>query len=382
MIIVLGSEGADQFDAVLPHFILEDYLVDGVLCFMLFAGACRLRYCDLKSQLRLITCLSLLTTILAAAIYGVLSYLLLQLLGITGITFSQCLLLGAIISPTDPIAAMSILRKVGLPEDTALVIEGESLFNDGVGIALFTVLAGMEQSGGGFSFISFSTVLLESILGAIAVGVGISFILYIVFKHTKNQYSQIFISLLAVAGAYVICEKLGFSAAIAAVVCGIFFATFLDKFEKKDPKPYIVYRDFWSVIDNLLNAILYTMLGLTFVNVFLYTPQNIWFIVIAVACNCIARWLGVLSSSVLIKQKPQDYGVIRFTNLFTWAGLKGALCLALAMSTSSFLPPDVFNAILAATFAIVIFTTLGQGLTIGSYYKSGEKRLKKNAGKA
>ncbi len=378
MILALGGSEADATDLIMPHFFLEDFLVKGVLCFMMFAGAYRLRFCDIRPRIKLISFLAIFTTIVAAAIYGGLCYLATTLLGLP-FTFAHCLLLGAIISPTDPIAAMSILRKVGLPHDTGLVIEGESLFNDGVGIALFTVIAGIVEGGGEFSFVSFSTVLLESLLGAVAVGFVVSFVLFFIFKHTKNKHTQIFTSLLAVSGSYVLCETFGFSAAIAAVVCGIFFATVVDRFEQKDPAPYEEYRNFWSVVDSLLNAVLYVMLGLTFVNVFLYAPQNAVFILICLVCNIVARWLGVFGSALVIKEKPQGYGAVRFTNLFTWAGLKGALCLALAMSTNTFLEPDIFNSILAATFAIVLFTTLGQGLTIGRFYKSGEKRAAKKA---
>ncbi len=373
MIAFFGESGANQIDSITPHFILEDFLVKGVLCFMLFAGSCRLRFCDLKPKLKIISCLSILTTVLAAAIYGGLSYLLCSLFGLN-FSFIECLLLGAIVSPTDPIAAMSILRKVGLPEDVGLVIEGESLFNDGVGIALFSVLYGMIESGSEFSLVSLGTVLLESILGAIAVGLVISFILFMLFKHTASRSSRIFISLLAVAGSYIICEFLGFSAAIAAVVCGIYFATAIDKLEQKDPKPFVKYRDFWSVVDGLLNAVLYVMLGLTIINVFLYAPETWVFPVIAIVCNVVARWLGIFGSALVIKQKPHNYGILRFTNLFTWAGLKGALCLALAMSTAPSLDPTVFNAMIAATFSVVMFTTIGQGLTIGAFYKSGEKK--------
>ncbi len=373
LIFFFGNAGTQQIDNIMPHFILEDYLVQGVLCFMLFAGSCRLRFCDLKPGAKMISCLAILTTIVAAVIYGALCYLLSSLVGLD-FSLPECLLLGAIISPTDPIAAMSILRKVGLPEDVGTTIEGESLFNDGVGIALFSVIYGMFETGDEITFISFGTVMLESIIGAVAVGFVISFLLFIFFKHSSSRSTRIFISLLAVAGSYVVCDELGFSAAIAAVVCGIYFATQVDKLEQKDPTPFIRYRDFWAVVDGLLNSLLYVMLGLTVINVFLYAPDNWIFPAIAVVCNIIARWTGVFTSALIIKERPSSYSLFRFTNLFTWAGLKGALSLALAMSTAPALDSEVFNAIIVATFSVVLFTTIGQGLTIGAFYKSSERR--------
>ena len=372
VVFIIGSkEGFWGSTLPLPEFLLEDFLVEGVLCFMLFAGACRLRYCDLKSQFKLIGCLAIITTILAAFLYGALSYGLGMLLGLPNLNFSYCLLLGAIISPTDPIAAMSILRKVGLPEDIALTIEGESLFNDGVGVALFVVISGMVGGSGAAPTVSgFMMLLFKELFGAALIAVVISFVLYQLFVRTKDIYRQVFISLLAVSASYVICEEVGCSPAIAAVVCGIFFATFMDHAEQKNPEEFLVYRNFWSVVDSFLNSILYVLLGLTFINIFIYTEDNVKWILVAIVCNVIARYVGVLVSAIFIKEKPQNYKVLPFTNLLTWAGLKGALCLALAMQTSDIVPEPVFDSILICTFAVVIFTTVGQGLTIGKYFKS------------
>lgn len=372
VVLILQRVGIVQtVGEALPDYLLDEFLVKGVLCFMLFAGACNLRFCDLKSQIRLVSCLSLLSTIVASFLYGAIMYGIGCLLGLSSMNFSYCLLLGCIISPTDPIAAMSILKKVGLPEDVALAIEGESLFNDGVGVALFVVVSSSIQgtSGGGGLF-NFVVLLGKELLGAMVIGLLISLILYQLFLRTKDQYLQLFISILAVSASYVISESAGCSSAIAAVVCGIFFATFMDKQEQKNPEQFFLYRNFWSVIDSLLNSILYVMLGMTFINICIYTKNNVIWIIIALIGNVLARYRGVLATSLCVKEKPQDYGVLQFTGLLTWAGLKGALCLALAMQTHSFLPQEVFQTIMICTFAVVMFTTLGQGLTIGKFYKA------------
>lgn len=370
VVIIQTIATGDVVGEPMAEFLLEDYLVDGVLCFMLFAGACRLRFCELRTQLKLISVLAIVSTILAAFIYGALAFGVATLLGLTQLTFAHCILLGCIISPTDPIAAMSILNKAGLPEDIALTIEGESLFNDGVGVALFIVVSGiLSGTGGEVTVASFVGLIGKEIIGALVLGGIISLILYKLFVLTHDRFRQIFISLLAVSLSYVLCEKFGFSSAIAAVVCGISFATYMDKPEQANPEKFTTYREFWSVVDSLLNSSLYVLLGLTFVNLFAYAKYNFTWILIAIVCNVAARYSGMFVGSLIVKEKPQNLKLVPFTNLMTWAGLKGALCLALAMDTSSCLPDDAFQIVMICTFAVVMFTTLGQGLTIGKFYQ-------------
>lgn len=368
VIIGLQISGCEYYDTM-PEFVLDTFLVEGILCFMLFAGACRLRFCDLKTQLKLITCTAIISTIIATVVYGSLIFGLAALFGLHQLTYMHCLLLGCIVSPTDPIAAMSILKKAGLPEDIALAIEGESLFNDGVGVALFVIMSGILSGENESVTLSMFVILIgKEILGALIVGGVLSFALYKLFVLTSDIYRQIFISLLAVSLSYVLCEGWGFSSAIAAVICGISFATYMDKPERDNPKRFQVYRDFWSVVDNLLNSILYVMLGLTFINLCFFTKGNYIWIILAIVCNIVARYVGIWFGSFPIHKKPQNLKQVPFTNLLTWAGLKGALCLALAMSAGSFLEVEVYQVILISTFAVVMFTTLGQGLTIGQFY--------------
>ncbi len=349
--------------------LLNDFLVEGFLCFMLFSGASSITFHKLKSRLKIISVMAIITTILSATIYGFLTYGIFMLLGVTELDLMQCFLIGAIISPTDPIAAMSILRKVGLPKDTGLVIEGESLFNDGVGIALFVAVGTtIKASSQSIDFVSFSTLLFEEIVGAIVVGIVISFLLYYLFKKTKDTNRQIFISLLAVSSAYIICTYFGFSSAIASVVCGIYFATHTRKKENEETTAFQVYRDFWGVIDDMLNNFLYVLLGLTAISILIYAQVNIKPIIVAVICNIIARYAGVLIVSIFTKNKPDGLTTMKFVNLLTWSGLKGALSLALAISSRAYFSIETYHTVLVSVFAVVLFTTLVQGLSIGRFY--------------
>lgn len=352
---------------VVKNFSLDSYLMDGVLCFMLFAGSSTLKFSDVKRSGRMIASLSVVATVLTAAFYGVLFYGVILVLNLN-LSFMACLLLGCIISPTDPIAAMSILRKVGLPEDIAMIIEGESLFNDGVGVALFVTVAGiLTRTSEG----NFFTIFARELFGAIAIGVIISFLLDLIFAKTDARFRHVYLSLLAVSSSYVVCNFFGFSGAIASVVCGIFFATNLSK-EEPDSKAIQYYDYFWDVLDNLLNNILYVVLGVSIFSVIVEgarVPNVLFLGISAIVINFIAREGGVFLGSLAGGRPPMDWKRSSFTHLLSWSGLKGGLCLALAMGTRSMVPEADYLIIQICTYCIVYFTTIIQGLSVGSAYK-------------
>lgn len=365
----------DVSDAVretVRTFSLDSYLMDGVLCFMLFAGSSTLRFSDLKRQGRMVTSLSLLSTIITAVLYGVLFYGITLMLPLH-MDFITCLLLGCIISPTDPIAAMSILKKMGLPEDISLVIEGESLFNDGVGVALFVTVSGIisKTSEGGF-FAVFS----RELFGAVAVGVAISFLLNLIFSKTEARFRHVYLSLLAVSSSYVVCNAMGFSGAIASVVCGIFFASRLSRKEEPDSEAMKYFNYFWDVMDNLLNNILYVALGLCIFRVVLEAIDlpNVFLLgIIAIVINFAAREGGVFLGSIPGGKTPLNWKRWSFTHLLSWSGLKGGLCLAMAMGTRSMVGDADYQIIEVSTYCVVYFTTIIQGLSVGKVYHIMEK---------
>ena len=173
IVLVLRVAGVVQTeDFLYAKFDLNKLLVDGVLCFMLFAGSAGIKISKLKSDIKLITSLSLLTTLLGAVIFGALFFLVSKISGV-GLSFPICLLFGAIVSPTDPIAATSILRKFNLPRRTGRVIEAESLFNDGVGVALFVCFSGIVKHAQSENFF---LLLFQELGGGIAVGLAAGFL--------------------------------------------------------------------------------------------------------------------------------------------------------------------------------------------------------------
>ncbi len=353
-----------------PVEYLNEYLVNGVLCFMLFAGSSEITFRKLRKNGKIISLLALVTTTITTFLFGFLFYFVLGLFGITTFSLLECLLLGAIVSPTDPIAATGILKNVGLSDDLILIIEGESLFNDGVGIALFIAISSaVTSSAQKISAGSFFFTLGKEIIGAAIVSLIICYVMLNFFKRTNDACRRIFISLFALSASYVACQYLGFSSAIAAVICGIYFATFVNDTADKAKFDFTLYKSFWEVVDSLLNQVLYVILGIFFVNIFIYTENNVLYIITAIAAGIAARFVGVFLVSLTSKQLPEKLTCGKFSSLLTWAGLKGGLSLALMVEAFDLLTEEKFHIMIILVFAIVMFTTALQGLTVEKYYK-------------
>ncbi len=366
LLIVTFAKGTGIAD-VLPQsqFInIERFLMEGVLCFMLFAGSCHMKLSGFRQLARQISVLAFVCTLLGACFYGFLFYGASLLLGLN-LSLPVCLMFGSIAAPTDPIAATSILSKFGLPKRLSFLIEGESLFNDGVGVALFVCFSGMAtaSSSGGFF-----TVMLREILGAVAVGAVVTCLCFLLFRNTKSKTLGIFVTLMTVSVSYAICERLSFSGAIASVICGILFSYLRSRFcQNDDAEKAENFDSFWETLDVLLNSLLYVMLGLSFVHI-LQMEHVVMLSLIAIAANFIARCGSLSISSLLMGKIPDGYDRLNFIKLLTWGGLRGGLSVALAMSTKELLPENSYSIILGGTYAIVFFTTVVQGLTMKPVY--------------
>jgi CPA1 family monovalent cation:H+ antiporter len=229
---------------------------------------------------------------------------------------------------------------------------------------------------------SFIGGLLLDIAGAVIVGLLIGALMFQIFKHTKNLYIKIFTSILTVMMAYLICEYFEFSGPIAAVICGLYYATVIANLERQGMdestrKLHDMFYDFWGVIDNLLNGILFLMVGLLFFAVIsLEDISSLPFFVIilgAILINSVSRIISVSTNIAFSKKLPLDLSKKNFTIFFSWAGLKGGLCLALVMGTEVSLSANAYAIFVVATYGIVFFTTVFQGLTVGKIYKKLEK---------
>ena len=352
-------------------FGFEEYLMDGVLCFMLFAGASKVNMSKFRQNLKPICLLALLTTLISSFLYGILFYAIAVLFSLP-MDIWMCILLGCVVSPTDPIAATGILNKIGLSKNVCSVIENESLFNDGTGVTLFIFVRSIIIHSKDNNF---ALLMFKEIVGAIAVALMISWILFRLLKLTRDPVKYILISLLDVSAVYMICEHLGFSGVIASVVCGMFFSYSMNKIERSvivvDPHNY--YGDFWEIIENIFNSVLFVMIGLLAldINISRYAPIVI---PVSIMILILSRAIGVFISSILTKNDiPGNYSLKEFVILMTWSALKGGLSLALAFGTAEYLDNDVYNIFINVTYVTIFFTVLVQGLTVRRVYFALEK---------
>lgn len=368
LIIGAGAEHVPNIHTFLEelHYLdVEKILMDGMLCFMLFAGSCHMRLLDFKKHAKTISLLAIGATFLGAVFYGILFYLGSRLLGLS-LSVPECLMFGSIIAPTDPIAATSILKKFDLPSGIGFIIEGESLLNDGVGVALFVCFSGSvtAQSGGGFFFI-----MIRELLGAALIGTAVTMVCFPIFRRTGDESRRIFTSLFAVSLAYVLCEAFGASGAIASVVCGVLFSALRNRQEEQgDAIPLEQFDIFWGILDTLLNSVLYVMLGLSFLHI-LQMSHVLLVSALAILINLLSRAGSVGIAALSAGTLPDGYDKISFVRLLTWGGLRGGLSIALAMSTQDILAPEVYHIVLGGTFAVAFFTTVVQGMTMKNVYQ-------------
>lgn len=365
-------EPIQEFVKALGRIDLNAFLMEGVLCFMLFAGSCHMKLLSFKKHAKIISLLSIGATLLGAVFYGLLFYGASVLLHL-GVSLPVCLMFGSITAPTDPIAATGILKKFNLPKQVGFIIEGESLLNDGVGVALFVCFSSMvtaEATDGGFF-----SVMFRELFGAIAVGLIISLLCFQIFKKTQDGARRIYTSLLAIALSYVLCEYFSFSGAIASVVCGVMFSAQRNlQAERGEEMDLAEFDTFWDILDNLLNSILYVLLGLSFLHI-LQMPRMIIVSILVIIFNLIGRFGSVGISSLFAGKLPDGYDKLSFTKLLTWGGLRGGLSVALAMSTQEMLPPEIYHIVLGGTYAIVFFTTIIQGITMKKVYQRIEAKI-------
>ncbi|MCR4807463.1 MAG: sodium:proton antiporter [Lachnospiraceae bacterium] len=379
---ITNADSLTRFIDHLGGFGFEKYLLDGALCFMLFAGAGKVNMGKFKENVKPICLLALLTTLISSFLYGLFFYLIARLFSLP-MDIWMCILLGCVVSPTDPIAATGILNKIGLSKNVCSVIENESLFNDGTGVTLFIFVRSVIVHSGDSNF---ALLMFKEIAGAVFVALIVSWLLFKLMVLTRDPVKYILISLLNVSAVYMICEHLGFSGVIASVVCGMYFSYRMDKMERSvmviDPSDF--YEDFWEILESILNSVLFVMIGMMVLNIRISRYAAV-VIPAALLILILSRALGVWVSSVLTRNNiPGNYSLKEFVTLMTWSALKGGLSLALAIGTVEYLDRDVYNIFINVTYVTIFFTVLVQGLTIKRVYFALEKhkadRLRKVQG--
>lgn len=366
---------------IMSSFDFKEVLLDVMLNFLLFAGALSINLNKLLEEKIPVLILATVGTLMSTAIVGGLMYYVFQQFGID-VEFIHCLLFGALISPTDPIAVLSLVKKVGISKNLEIKIAGESLFNDGVGVVVFlTILqiamaqAGVEgghgHGGGEVTVGSVAMLFGQEVFGGLLLGVAFGFLGFKILDYIDNDHVElevlVTISLVMMGGR--LAELIGVSAPLAMVVMGLFIGN-----EGRDDKlanatGEYVFK-FWHIVDEALNAILFILIGLEMIVISdTFSFQQLLVGGIGIIVVLFARLLGV---SIPI-------GIMSFTRSFeprtiailTWGGLRGGISVALALSLAeeSFIAEATKDIIITTTYCVVVFSILVQGLTIGKLLK-------------
>lgn len=343
---------------LLSGFDFTELVMGAMLNFLLFAGAIHIRLKDLKEQMWQVLTLSTVSVVISTIVVGYLFHFGMGLIGLQ-IPLVHCLLFGALISPTDPIAVLSILKQTSVSQSLKTKIAGESLFNDGVALVLFILIRGIaEGSAIDITPKGISLLFLKEALGGITLGLLIGYLGSLMIKQIDDYTVDVLITLAIVMGGYLIAGQLHVSGPLAMVAAGLIVGNFgRDKAMSETSRDYV--DRFWELNDEILNAILFLFIGF---EVLLIPEWKVyWFPgVIAIIIVLFARYISIIIPARLIKfnKKLSKQSIL----ILVWGGLRGGVSIALASSLSEHTNK---NMILTVTYFVVIFSIIIQGLSVG-----------------
>jgi len=357
----LGLDLESQADAILNSIDFNQTLMHGMLSFLLFAGALHVDLGRLSKQKWVITSLATVGLLISTFLVGITSWWILGALGFH-IDLIWCLLFGSLISPTDPIAVLAILKTANAPESLETKIAGESLFNDGVAVVVFIVLLSIATGGGEATVAHIATLFVEEAVGGVVFGLATGYLAFLMLRSVDNYTVEILITLALVTGGYAVAGAIHVSGPIAMVVCGLLIGNHGRALAMSD-KTREHLDTFWELVDEILNAVLFVLIGFE-VLVLSFSSDIIIAGVIMIFVILLARFISVGIPVTLLRASHQfTNGVI---SILTWGGLRGGISVALALS----LPPgEARNIIVPITYVVVVFSILVQGLTVGRLIK-------------
>lgn len=352
------AHGARQYEeSFLRSVDFTDVLMQGMLSLLLFAGALHVDLTALRRYRWQVALLALVGTILSTVIVSLTMWLVLPLLGIE-LPLLYCLLFGALISPTDPIAVMGILTSANAPKNLELVIAGESLFNDGVGIVIFALLFGMVASGVTPTAGEVGLLLLREAGGGIALGLVLGYLTFRLIRSIDQYQVEVLLTLAAVIGGYALASHLHVSGPLAMVVCGLMIGNGGRALAMSDNTRHYIDL-FWELIDEILNAVLFVLIGMEVLLITFSVPllaAGTVAIIVTLATRALVVGLPVRAAHSFFRL-PHGSSLV-----LTWGGLRGGISVALALS----LPVGAEReSVLALTYCVVVFSIIVQGLTIG-----------------
>ncbi|MCY1287637.1 Na(+)/H(+) antiporter NhaP [compost metagenome] len=350
-----------EMQQIIARIDFSEILMTWFLPALLFAGALHVDLSDLRDYKWPISLLATVGVLIATTVIGALAYYTFALFG-WHVSFIYCLLFGALISPTDPIAVLGILKSAGAPKPLATTIVGESLFNDGTAVVVFTILIGILQLGTTPTVGAISWMFVHEAVGGVLFGAALGYGIYVMMRGIDQYQVAVMLTLALVIGGAALAARLHVSAPIAMVVAGLIIGNHGRTYAMSDETRRYVDK-FWELIDEILNALLFALIGLEL----LLLPFSWLHIVAAFALGgavLISRLLTVAPAIVILRQSAKirphvPRGTIR---ILAWGGLRGGVSVALALSLP--LGPER-DLLLSLTYIVVLASILIQGLSIG-----------------
>ena len=350
-------------ERLLATIDFDQLLLHGALGFLLFAGSLHVDFGDLREHRTSIGVLAVAGTLISTGVVAGLCWLVARALGLE-LAPVECLLFGALISPTDPIAVLGMLKSLRAPRGLEVQIAGESLFNDCVGVVLFVALLqfahGRRGLAGGGLVVELTVLVAREVLGGAAVGLLLGLLAYLMLKRIDNYQVEILISLALVMAAYASAERLHLSAAITAVTAGLLIGNPGRAFAMSEHTRQHL-DTFWELIDDILQALLFVLLGLEVLVLparIEYLAAGVLAVPVALLARLVSTWLSLLIGRVVVTPAPHMVG------LLTWGGLRGGLAVALALVLRDHLPARAADLLLVMTYVVVAFSVLVQGLSM------------------
>jgi monovalent cation:H+ antiporter, CPA1 family len=357
-LVLLGVDVLAPAQKLILGINFDLFFLQGILSFLLFAGALFVEVEELLSVKFSIALFAVAGVVISTGIIGGAFYLLCYLLSVK-ITPLYCMLFGALISPTDPVAVLPTLRRFGIPDRLNAQIAGEALFNDGIGIVLFLSLLAAAQGEAKPGIMGVLTIFLRQAVGGMAFGSLLGWTGYFLMKTVDNFRLEILITLAMVTGGYSLARVIDVSGPLAMVMAGLLIGGRGRKLAMSEETRENL-ENFWQLVEALLNAILFTLIGLeVLVLMNRLTAIHLITAILSIPIVLLGRYLSVLGLGGLLRLR-EDF-TLHDASIMTWSGLRGGIPIALAMTL-----PDIgeIGLLLLATYLIVIFSILVQGTTL------------------
>ncbi|MCF3098842.1 sodium:proton antiporter [Aeromonas australiensis] len=352
----------------------QNFLLKGILGFLLFAGGIGINLKALRSQKWEITILAIFSTLLSTFIIGYGFWFIAKLLG-WELPLVYCLLFGALITPTDPIAVLAIVKKMQAPPQIAIQIEGESLFNDGTGLVIFATVFAVAFGGVEPTFGSVAGLFLHEALGGILFGAVLGLIAHVMISATDDGSLELLLTLCIPTAGFALANIIGVSGALAMVVCGIMIGNWTRHSGFSEQSSHHLDH-FWELMDQFLNALLFLLIGLALV--LLDLAWRDWILLVIAVPLCLAARFISVSVPFMVFRRFRSYN--RFTiRILTWGALRGGLAMAMALALPSgvmMIPEhgvDLRQVILVMTYSVVMFSIVVQGMTITPMITAAKK---------